>query len=135
MLVVLVDVPARPDAEVQAPVADHVDSRGDVREHGRVAVGVAGDHQPEPQARRLGGEAARSVQPSKQGPSRLPLIGAKWSNSQACSMTGMLSASRQTQDRVVGRVLRGGLDTETESGHVSPLAGVVSGERTGSLAA
>ena len=41
--------------------------------------------------------AESSVQPSKIGPSGSPPIGMRWSNSQACSISGIVSASRQTR--------------------------------------
>ena len=41
--------------------------------------------------------ADSSVQPSKIGPLGSPAIGRRWSNSHACSISGMVSASRQTR--------------------------------------
>jgi hypothetical protein len=43
--------------------------------------------------------ADSSVQPSKIGPFWSPAIGSRWSNSQACSISPIASASRQTRCR------------------------------------
>jgi len=40
--------------------------------------------------------AESSVQPSKVGPAGSPPIGMRWSNTHACSISGIVSASRQT---------------------------------------
>jgi hypothetical protein len=53
---VLVLLPARAEAEHDAAAAHVVERRGHLREHGRVAVGVAHDQRPEAQARDGGGE-------------------------------------------------------------------------------
>ena len=41
--------------------------------------------------------AESSVQPSRIGPFGSPPIGMRWSKSQACSISGIASASRQTR--------------------------------------
>ena len=43
--------------------------------------------------------ADSSVQPSKIGPSGSPPMGSRWSNAQACSISGIVSASCQTRSR------------------------------------
>ena len=52
---------------------------------------------PDAAARVCAARAESSVQPSKVGPSGSPPIGMRWSNSHACSISSMASASCQTR--------------------------------------
>ena len=59
VLLVLVDLPAGADAEQHATVADVVDGRRPVRDHGRMAVGVAEHERAEADALGRGGEGGQ----------------------------------------------------------------------------
>jgi hypothetical protein len=85
------------DAELEPAAGDDIDIGGDLGQHGRRAEPVLVTISPRRSRSVWAARADSSVQPSKVGPFRSPNIGMRWSNSQACSICGMLSASRQTR--------------------------------------
>ena len=56
------------DPEVAPSIGDHVDGRGDLREHGRQPNPVVRLHQPEPQPPRLRGQGGEQRPPLVHGP-------------------------------------------------------------------
>src|SRR6266540_3524254 len=59
------------DPEVEPSIGDHVDGRGDLREHGRQPNPVVRHQQPEPQPPRLRGQGGEQRPPLVRGPRRI----------------------------------------------------------------
>ena len=115
---VLVLVPAGADAEIEATVGDHVHRGRHVGMDRGVAVGVARDHQPEAQARRLGRQGRQQRPALEAGAIQVAL-----DRREMIEEPGVLEGGRPVgllpdlEHRVVGRVLWRRLDSPSELGH------------------